>query len=439
MRIISTALSALLWLCWLVQPAFAQGACYQWCVINSAGSKTSFCNVNPEAAYTAFLNAQDHGVCGGGASLPRTVYRTSDGETTKIYNFHTPGCDGSPGPYYNTSGGFGPLAVARESSTCPDPCTAEASQAIKTNLTICYTRDGAGVLNCATSPYFPTAGQPICVNGCKRGLNNANAVWQSQAVTSTGMYRMSADYDTIGIGQACEAGEVNSTPANPAASIPECTGSLGTVNGKPYCAGTAANPVANDTPLPPGMPPPGEGNPPAGDVPTTGPGSGSTGADRTPAVGNGGPAGGPAGAAGSSAGGGGTGTVPTPGEGQEQAACGAPGQPPCRLDETGTPKVQPGQWDNAADQYKTTRDANRGTMSGEGDKGFFNGWSSFFFAPPVAQCVPFTMPSMQGMAVPDLDPCAVVDGVRQVMAYIWALTALYLCVGMVTRTVRGTS
>ncbi|MVT37079.1 hypothetical protein GO497_06200 [Acidovorax citrulli] len=163
-----------------------------------------------------------------------------------------------------------------------------------------------------------------------------------------------------------------------------------------------------------------------------------------PNEGNGGNAGGPAGAA---AGGSGNkpgdkpnGTVNKPGDGKEQAACGAPGQPKCAIDETGTPKVSPNEYDKAVDQYKVDADALRARVSAADDKGYFSGWKSMWFAPAVVACQPFQLPSFLGVSMGTMiDPCDVVEGVRYFMAYLWALGGLYLCMRMVTQTVRGGS
>ena len=169
-----------------------------------------------------------------------------------------------------------------------------------------------------------------------------------------------------------------------------------------------------------------QGNPAAGTKPTSGSGSGSGGAGRTPGAGSGGSAGGPAGAANGS----GTkpdGTKPTE-EGKEQQNCGAPGQPKCGIEEGGTPKTYTGN-DGLAD-WKAAVDSNRAQIKDSGG-GVFDGFAVFFSAPPVAACSPFSLPNDYG----SLDPCPVVDGVRGVMGYIWALGALFLCIGWIREAI----
>ena len=110
--------------------------------------------------------------------------------------------------------------------------------------------------------------------------------------------------------------------------------------------------------------------------------------------------------------------------------CGLPGTPACKMDESGTPPpVPPSQYDRTADDYKAKKDSNRETMGGTADKPFFSGWSVFFSAPAVVACEPVEMPN----GIPPINGCGVVEGVRVVMGYLWAMAALYMCVGMVRR------
>lgn len=112
--------------------------------------------------------------------------------------------------------------------------------------------------------------------------------------------------------------------------------------------------------------------------------------------------------------------------------CGLPGTPACKIDETGTPApIAATGYDAALDPFKQSTDENRDLIAGTADKSFFTGWSMFFAAPAVVQCQPLVMPTYLGVQIGSLDPCPVADGMRQVMAYIWALGAFWLCLGMV--------
>lgn len=125
-------------------------------------------------------------------------------------------------------------------------------------------------------------------------------------------------------------------------------------------------------------------------------------------------------------------TAPAP---VELQTCGLPGTPACKIDESGTPAaVDSTKYESGAVKYKTDSDAARTTISGSGDKPFFSGWSVFFNAPPVVACQSMVLPGVLGGAsVGTIDPCPVVEGVRHVMAYLWAISALFLCLGMIKR------
>lgn len=307
-------------------------------------------------------------------------------------------------------------------------CTDTAGVVKITNFTVCYGR-GNGLADCATPLSIPQPGATQCMQGCSWGVGDPVSAFRSETVTSTGLYRLSMDSSVTGLGLECGGGgESSNSPVNPQAPTPECVGSLGEVNGKPFCAGTAANPTSNDKDA--NLPiPTTPGNPAAGEKPASGEGSGSGGAGRTPASGNGGAAGGPAAAAGTSA----SGTVATPASGTQQANCGAPGQAACKIDETGTPaKLAEGVYNGKLDAYKDAAQGARDEIKGSGS-GIYDGWSAFFSAPPLVTCTGMDLPTVDGVSMGKLDACGVVEGMRTVMAYIWALSALWLCLGMVKR------
>lgn len=120
--------------------------------------------------------------------------------------------------------------------------------------------------------------------------------------------------------------------------------------------------------------------------------------------------------------------TPTP---TEIITCGLPSTPPCRIDEAGTPNEAPASIKESANEYKSKMDELRDTVKGDTDKGMFESWRNLFLVPPIAACEAVVLPRDMG----SIDPCPVVDGVRSVMAYIWALTALWLCLGMVREVI----
>jgi len=123
-------------------------------------------------------------------------------------------------------------------------------------------------------------------------------------------------------------------------------------------------------------------------------------------------------------------TAPAPAE--KIIVCGLPNTPKCAMDETGTPTaVAEDVYKPKLDDYKTKQGELKDKVSGNSDKSMLSGWSSVFFTPPLAACTGYVLPRDMGT----IDPCPVVDGVRTIMGYLWALTALYLAVGMVKKVV----
>lgn len=330
-------------------------------------------------------------------------------------------------------GTFGQVRTETGVPCQPDNCKERQGQDFTLNWTHGYTRTP----NIDADPNWKFVSPPIkapsdglvCdpVSSCKVALVLApTAVWQSLSPTSQGLYRVSVDYDAQHMGESCTPTPAENAAAHPAADKPTCPGFVGEVNGVTGCYGTASNPTSNDVPESKPKPPE-AGNPPAGKKPDSGEGSGTGGAGRTPSTGDGGPAGGPAAAAGS-----GTkpdGTTPKPGEGKEQANCGAPGQPKCGIDEGGTPSKFEG--DKAAlDGWKSAVDANRATIK-DADGSFFDSYSMFFAVPPIVPCEPIELPNDQVLT----RQCDVVEGTRSVMSYIWALAAIWICLGWIREAI----
>ncbi|MGY8587893.1 hypothetical protein QRO08_06365 [Paracidovorax citrulli] len=309
--------------------------------------------------------------------------------------------------------------------------------------TLNYTRGWArGPLPNKQDQLGATADIPtsICNEGCKYAVLGNEQAYRSQVPSAQGLYRLSSDVSVIQTDQQCVA-DATTTAVSPQTPDKPCPGQLGELDGKPYCA-VAPGDTGVQPAGPPGKEADDKGNPSAGTKPSSGEGSGTGGVGRTPSQGSGGNAGGPAGAAfggsGNKPGDKPDGTTNKPGDGKEQAACGAPGQPKCAIDETGTPKVSPNEYDKAVDQYKIDMDAIRAKVAGTEDKSYFEGWKSMWFAPAVAACQPFALPSVLGVSLA-IDPCAVVEGIRYFMAYVWAIVGLAICVQMIGRTIRGSA
>ena len=271
----------------------------------------------------------------------------------------------------------------------------------------------------------------VCNGGCMQNFDSNEAcseckAYVSQTPSPQGLYRFSIDMLGHYTGGSCTDGPADQAAKADDSKDPPCPGFVGEVNGVKGCYGTADKPVRTEPPDPNAdRKQRDSGNPSAGTKPESGPGSGSGGPGRTPSTGSGGSQGGPASAAGT---GSGDGTTDKPGDGKEQQSCGAPGQPPCKLDESGTPGTfSP---NSGVKDYKDKMDQQREQIKGAGD-GVFGGLNVFFSAPPVVGCSPFALPNEMGA----IDPCGVVDGVRAVMAYLWAIAALWLCLGWIREAV----
>ena len=329
--------------------------------------------------------------------------------------------------------------LTRTVAACDSPCKELMGQDFTLNWTYGYTRtpniDADPNWKFVAPRLYPPSDGMVCdpVSSCKAAMVLIpTAVWQSVSPTSQGLYRVSVDYDAQYFGESCTPTEVDTAGASPAADKPTCPGFVGEVNGVPGCYGTASNPTANDVPAPKPKPPE-AGNPPAGKTPDSGEGSGTGGAGRTPSTGDGGPAGGPAAAAGS-----GTkpdGTTPKPGEGKEQANCGAPGQPKCRIDETGTP--------NGSDvKNKLTDDVNKAAdqQKAEIEKAAnlkADGWTFSFSLP--SGCTALTLAGYQipGQGPLSIDVCKWQPMIHDVMTMIWLICTVWGCINMVGSTQRS--
>lgn len=115
-----------------------------------------------------------------------------------------------------------------------------------------------------------------------------------------------------------------------------------------------------------------------------------------------------------------------------ETACGLPGSPACKIDETGTPgAATDAKYTPKLDKAKTDQDGLRETAGGSADKGFFANWQSFFVTPPLATCQVYELPNSIG----SINPCPVVDGVRSFMAFLWAITALWAGIKMVREVI----
>jgi hypothetical protein len=126
-----------------------------------------------------------------------------------------------------------------------------------------------------------------------------------------------------------------------------------------------------------------------------------------------------------------------PDEKPAKDTCGMPGTPACKIDEAGTPgQVAEAVYSPKVDILKSQKEVGLSTISGVADKSsLFGNYSLFFSAPAFVVCEPIQLPAYKGVSMGALDACPVVDGMRQVMGYLWALGGLFLCLGFIRQTV----
>lgn len=286
-----------------------------------------------------------------------------------------------------------------------------------------------------TAGTYPVIPASVCLGSCLWNVGAATGeFWASRQPTGAGMYRMSADYTLTSTAGSCTPTTADKDLVDGLLAAPSaCPGAQGYINGRPACV--PKDNVESPKALPQDKPHK-EGNPKAG--------SGPSETDRIPPVnGDGGNKGGPphprdgvvVTPSGTTLSPTSTGTptgTKTAVAGEEQLACGAPGQPPCKIDESGTPTTKTLALDEAAIGAAAT--ANRGTIGGTGDKGMFGSWTGVFVTPPVVACEPVTFNMVLGQTVAS-DPCPVVEGTRSVVGWLWALSGFWLCLGWIRESV----
>ena len=304
-------------------------------------------------------------------------------------------------------------------------------------------------------------GATMCYEGCRVGVAPAadGDFWISQVAGPNGLYRSSADVSIQGTSQQCS--EASPDAVTRTAPAPACPGSTGSVNGAVVCL-----PSVSDSGFDMG----GEakrGNPPAGLVipgktdKERGEGPGGSGNGTGPAGSNGGGStGGPATGSNNTPGGKGCndgsktptpacsgkgeldadGTTDKPGEDKEQQACGAPGQPKCRIDETGTPDGK-----DAFNSAKEKLDSEFDKLTTELDKikspdGKDTSWGVMPTWIQTGACSPWnlgTLPIIDRQI--KIDICAIKPYVDGVMNFLWALGTFFAVISMVFRVTTNTS
>lgn len=110
--------------------------------------------------------------------------------------------------------------------------------------------------------------------------------------------------------------------------------------------------------------------------------------------------------------------------------CGVPGAPPCnvKVDESGTPAAT--SPDLSVFESLKAQDAQKVSeaLSSVPQPSF-----GFIGAPPIVACRPVPLPNEMG----EIDACNVVDTVRELMGFLWALAAAWISLGWIREAVNG--
>lgn len=324
-------------------------------------------------------------------------------------------------------------------------CTSLAGSSSTFNVTSGYTRSPQGVLNPPILPdgspapagYTGIPAASMCVNGCTRTLGPPVWSWISQEPTATGLYRMSDDWSFTATATQCTASASETAALNPTASVPACAGFLGSINGKSTCVATSSGNKAEQPVFKPAL----MGNPTAGsaggaaNIPTAG-GTGANG---------GGPSSSSDGSLKNSDGSvvnktsvTPTGSIASPAAGQEQAACGAPGQPKCGIDETGTGTGTRDYGQTPiSDVY---RDLDAAMASLQTDSGKDTSWGfvpRWFTSGGCSPTVLYTLPPKLSSMPVTLDLCPHLPMIYTLMNLLWVVWTFSAIVGMVFKTTTG--
>ena len=276
-----------------VQVAHAQGTATvdQYCFNNNGGScQGTWKNTASEACAegAAYYTAQSAGI-----GQTCTVSACSGKGDTPANRF---ACTLTEGYVYNNG-------LSYRSSAGTLPCPSAGTKSVR-DFTLGYSNspnDGAPTVP-EIAAYNAIRSSSRCVvaggSSCAVTVSDqANMAYASTQPTSTGLYRISADFEVTYSGAGCTASSTDSAATNAAQPVPSCPGAFGTVNGKPTCVPTTAGTTASAPTRTDGTPVPVvTGNPAAGSngadplgnrVPTSGTngannGSPVTGADGVP-------------------------------------------------------------------------------------------------------------------------------------------------------------
>jgi hypothetical protein len=427
----------------------AADTCYQWRIYGGAAA-----GVYPSAdaaCAAAFATGQTNGY------QNRTTVAAS-GASATCERFQT----AIPGQGWSSY-----ESVYREAGTdCEPVCKAGPKKRI--NVTIGYHATPSQNIRLnplvKTDPFIKqllSQGKAdMCKDGCKSLVDapTGDKSWVSQVAGPNGMYRSSVDTTYTPSDQPCSTASPDAVSSS--ATPPACTGVTGTsASGATICIPSEID--DDNLGLSGGEAT--RGNPTAGDIPANqtdrdrarGPGGSGNGSGTGNASNGGGASGGPATGRNNTPGGRGCndgtksptppcsgsgeidadGNTDKPPDGEEQQACGAPGQPKCRIDETGTPDGK-----GVFDKAKSDMDAEWDKKKTELDK-FMNGsdkdtsWGVMPSWLHTGGCSPWSLGTLPVINVQiNVDICPIKNVVDAVMSFIWAVGTFFAVTSLVFRT-----
>jgi hypothetical protein len=363
---------------------------------------------------------------------------TVEGNSCKFNVAARNACPSNPNPNcgYATSEVMALQSDPRTGSQCDDPtCLQQAGKPTVVNLTTGYSR-GPTQADIARSMGSNQKAPPQNVRGalgnraCEVKIDPSRALncFAGDTPNSSGMYRYSCAFPGTFTGVDEAQAPALSSPESRFASDPQyppppCDGYPGFVGGKPVCI---ARTNETEQPRPPFL-----SNTENPDV-TGNPTAGSDGSlpvrESTPATGNGGNEGGPR-----------TertgeqpqgrlsdGTTDKPGDGKEQAECGAPGQPKCAIDESGTPDGK-GSTTAAESGLESSKQGVLDKLTSYAGKKW-DAWTWTFSLP--SGCSPYPLTAFAPF-ITAIDVCQFQPVIHDLMSMAWIAATIFGCIGLV--------
>lgn len=326
----------------------------------------------------------------------------------------------------------------------PDVCAAGAGLVSTYNVTAGYSRSvsGAGLYppllpdgSASPAGYTGLPPETMCISGCKHSRGAIVDSWTSLEPTATGLYRQSDDWSFTSMATSCVPTASDTAALKPDAAVPACVGFLGQINGKTSCVASlgSANGITSTKPNLANV-----GNPMAGSAGGVG-GIPSTG-------GNGANGGGPKGSSDGSVVVGGqvisgagaakpSGTTSAPAAGDVQAACGAPGQPRCAIDESGTSNglgaIKSTDLEAQFDKLTPILDGIQTSSGKDTSWGLVPHWLQNSGGCQPSQVMEF--PTKMNLPPLTLDICPLLPQIYTLMNLLWVATTFGIVIAMVLR------